>query len=160
MIIMVAYTLPLVQAFANSILEARSKFAFKAIIYIIFVILGTAVGTWLIRYYGVVGLTIGSTAGWILSQFIMNVYYHRVIGINILRFLKELTSGLLLSFIVILAIGWCFNYIPGDSWFNLVVKIGLYSCIYAAIMFKFGLNKGEADMFLSSIPTRFRRRNI
>lgn len=160
MIIMAAYTLPLVQAFANSILEARSKFSFKAVVYIGLILLGTAVGTYLVRFYGVIGLTIGSTAGWVLSQVIMNIYYDRVIGLNIRRFLKELARGLVPSFLVILAAGYAISFVPGDGWLNLAVKIGLYGAVYIAVMLKFGVNSGEADMFLAAVPKKLRSRNV
>ena len=159
MIIMAAYTLPLVQAFANSILEARSKFAFKAVVYIMLIVLGTGVGTFLIADYGVVGLTIGATGGWILSQLIMNVYYQRAIGLNIPRFLLELCRGLVPSFAFILAAGFLIDRLPGEGWLNLGGKIALYSVVYILVMLKFGVNKSEADMFRSSVP-KLSRRNV
>ncbi len=159
MIIMVAYTLPLVQAFANSILEARSKFAFKAVVYILLIVFGTVVGTYLIDDFGLVGLTIGSTGGWLVSQIIMNVYYQRVIGLNIPRFLLELSRGLLPSFLAVLAFGWLIDKLPGEGWLNLAAKIALYSVIYILVMLKFGVNKTEADMFRSSVP-KFSKRNV
>src|SRR5690606_8043838 len=76
LIVMFAYTMPLTQAFANSILEARGQFRFKAVTYISLIVLGTAAGAWFAQFYGAVGIVIGSTAGWILSQVIMNIYYH------------------------------------------------------------------------------------
>ncbi len=159
MIIMVAYTLPLVQAFANSILEARSKFAFKAVVYILLIVLGTGVGTYLIRDYGIVGLTIGSTGGWLLSQVIMNIYYQRAIGLNIPRFLLELCRGLLPSFVVVVALGLLIDRLPGDGWLNLAAKIAIYAAVYILVMLKFGVNKTEADMFRSSVP-KFSKRNV
>ncbi|HEX9980738.1 MAG TPA: oligosaccharide flippase family protein [Flavobacterium sp.] len=160
MIIMVAYTIPLVQAFANSLLEAKSKFYFKAVVYISLIALGTAAGTYLIRYYGVVGLTIGTTAGWILSQIIMNFYYNRVIKLNIPRFLLELCRGLAISFLVVLAIGYCIDFIPGDNWLNLAIKIALYSVVYIVVMLKFGLNSAEVEMFRATLPARLRKKHV
>lgn len=44
LIIMFSYTLPLVQSFANSILEAKNTFLFKAVTYITLIIAGTVLG--------------------------------------------------------------------------------------------------------------------
>ncbi len=159
LLIMVAYTLPLVQAFANSILEARSKFAFKAVIYIVFIALGTVVGAYMVRDFGLIGLTLGSTGGWMISQVIMNVYFHRTIGLNIPRFLIELCRGLVPSFAVVVAIGLLIDRLPGEGWLNLAVKIALYGAVYILVMLKFGVNKTEADMFRSSVP-KFSKRNV
>ena len=122
-------------------------------------ILGTVVGTYLIPHYGLVGLTIGSTGGWMLSQVIMNVYYQRVIGLNIPRFLLELCRGLVPSFAAVLALGWLIDHLPGEGWLNLGAKIALYSAVYILVMLKFGVNKTEADMFRSSVP-KFSKRNV
>ncbi|WP_396195387.1 oligosaccharide flippase family protein, partial [Flavobacterium sp.] len=89
LIIMFSYTLPLVQSFANSILESKSLFSFKAITYITLIVLGTILGYFLIEKFGAVGLIVGSTSGWILSQVIMNFYYHKVLKLEISRFFAE-----------------------------------------------------------------------
>ena len=151
-IIMFSYTLPLVQTFANAILEARSKFAFKAVIYISLIASGTAIGAWLVRYFGATGIIIGSVSGWILSQAIMNFYYARVIKLQILRFYKELLAKLLPTFIVILALGYGLNFIPGESWLNLIVKIFIFSVLFSVLIFRFGLNKYEQKVFTDMIP--------
>jgi len=83
LIIMFSYTLPLVQSFANSILEAKNTFLFKAVTYITLIIAGTVLGYFLIEYWGVFGLISGTTLGWILSQCIMNIYYQKVLKLNI-----------------------------------------------------------------------------
>lgn len=152
LIIMVSYTLPLVQSFANSMLEARSKFSFKAITYISFIVVGTGVGAYLVRYFGVIGLAVGSTSGWVLSQVVMNFYYQKQMRLDILRFFKELLSRLLPTFIVILAIGYALNFIPGDNWINLIVKISIFACLFVVLMYKFGMNASETKMVHDSLP--------
>jgi O-antigen/teichoic acid export membrane protein len=152
LIVMFAYTLPLVQSFANSILEAKNKFSFKALVYIILIVLGTLFGAFLAKYYGAIGIIIGTTTGWLLSQIIMNVYYSKVINIEIIRFFKELLQGLFITFIFTLLLGYFINFIPGNNWGNLIIKILLYSLIFILLMAKFGLNKSEFIMFKESIP--------
>ena len=152
LIIMFSYTLPLVQSFANSMLEARSKFSFKALTYISLIVLGTVAGTYLVRYWGVIGLIVGSTSGWLLSQVIMNFYYQKVMHINILRFFKELSSRLLPTFIVILALGYAVDFIPGHNWLNLIIKISLFAGIFLVLMFKFGMNTSEINTIKDSLP--------
>lgn len=152
LIIMFSYTLPLVQSFANSILEARSMFAFKAVTYISLIGIGTVVGAFLIQYYGLVGVIYGSAGGWILSQVIMNFYYKRVIGLDILRFFKELFAGLGIAFLLVLAIGYGIDFIPGSGWFNLVVKIAAFGLVYCVLVYKFGMNASERAVVTGSIP--------
>lgn len=147
LIVMIAYTLPLVQAFANSILEAKNKFAFKAIVYIVLIVLGTFFGTYLVEEYGSIGIILGTTSGWMLSQIVMNLFYSRVIQIEIGRFFKELLKGLGTTFLIILVCGYGINFIPGNNWLNLILKIFLYGLIFIAFMAKYGLNDTEFKMF-------------
>ena len=102
---MIAYTVPLVQGFGNSILEAKGKLAFKAVLYLCFVIIGTTIGALFASKYGATGMIAGSVSGWLISQNIMNVYYTKVIHLNIIRFFKELMIRLLLCMAIILFIG-------------------------------------------------------
>src|SRR5690606_2916664 len=153
LIIMFAYTLPLVQGFGNSILEAKNKLRFKAVIYLVFLILGTGFGGYLAREHGAVGMIIGSVTGWVIVQNIMNIYYHKVIHLNIPRFFKELGSRILPAFLITLILGWLINYIPGSNWVNFSVKAVLYTLIYAIIMFFIGLNSYEKDLFQNAFLT-------
>lgn len=158
-VIMFSYTLPLVQAFANSILEARGMFAFKAVTYISLIVIGTAIGAWMVRYYGVTGIIFGSAGGWILSQVVMNVYYQRVIKLDVMRFFKRLMSGLFPVFLVILCLGYGIDFLPGIGWINLMVKLAAFALVYALLMFKFGMNESERATFVQSIPMLKNRHN-
>ena len=149
LIIMVAYTLPLVQAFGNSILEAQNRLAFKAIIYLVFLILGTALGALFARNYGAIGMISGSVAGWMIVQNVMNIYYYRVIKIEIPRFFREVASKILPTFILVLGLGYLINYIPGEGWLNLVMKIAIYSIIFSSLVYGFGMIDFERDLFKS-----------
>lgn len=151
LIIMFAYTLPLVQGFGNSILEAKNKLRFKAIIYLVFLILGTGFGGYLAREYGAVGMIIGSVTGWVIVQNAMNIYYYKVIQLNIPRFFKELASRILPAFLLTLAVGWFINYIPGTNWFNFITKAVLYTLVYATLMFFIGFNVYEKNLFKNAI---------
>src|SRR5690606_12447111 len=140
-----------VQGFGNSILEAQNKLRFKAIIYLVFLILGTGFGAYLAREYGAVGMIIGSVTGWVIVQNVMNVYYYKVIQLNIPRFFKELGSRILPAFLLTLAVGWFINFIPGCNWMNFIIKAVLYTITYAFIMFFIGLNEFEKNLFTTTI---------
>ncbi|MDG1572739.1 oligosaccharide flippase family protein [Robiginitalea sp. M366] len=154
LIIMIAYTLPLVQGFGNSILEACNKLRFKAIVYLTFLILGTLLGAYLTRSYGAIGMILGSVTGWMIGQNIMNFYYHFKIHLNIPRFFLGLLQKTLVSFLIILLIGYAIWWIPGSGWINFGLKAILYSGVYAIIMYRWGLNSFERNLILQVIPAR------
>ncbi len=158
MLIMISYTLPLVQSFANSMLEARKMFRFKALTYISLIVIGTGVGALLVPRFGFLGLIGGSTAGWMLCQAVMNVYYHKVMQLNISLFFKALLHRLLPVFIVILALGYAIDMIPGANWINLIVKIFLFTGVFAILIYQFGMNAGEKATIHGMLPAFLRKK--
>lgn len=159
-LIMLAYTMPLVQGFANSVLKAKNKLAFKAISYISFLLLGTILGTFLAKKYDAVGMVVGTVAGWFIGQNVMNIYYYKVIKLDILRFFKELLHKTLLIFLLTLIIGYAINFLPGAGWLNFFVKISLYSIIYCYLIYVFGVNDYEKELFKNSLSGVLKRLSI
>ncbi|QKX06873.1 oligosaccharide flippase family protein [Aquimarina sp. TRL1] len=151
LLIMVAYTVPLVQAFGNSILEAKNKLSFKAVLYLTFMLVGTGIGALLAKEKGALGMITGSLIGWIVVQNVMNIYYHKVIKLNIFRFFKELINKILPVAILVFIIGWFINYLPGEGWFNFILKGVLYSLCYASLMYLLGMVSYEKDIFKNAI---------
>jgi len=141
-----------VQSFANSILESKNLFSFKAKTYITLIVLGTVLGFFLSKKFGSLGLITGTTSGWILSQIIMNFYYKNVLQLNVFRFFKELANKLVPTFLLILILGWLLNFLPGNNWFNLVVKISIFVSIFSLLMFRFGMNQEERQTISSMLP--------
>ncbi|MDO6759421.1 oligosaccharide flippase family protein [Tamlana sp. 2_MG-2023] len=151
LLIMVAYTLPLIQGFGTSILEAKGKLAFKAIISLTFLVLGATLGAFLAKPYGALGLISGSLSGWIIAQNIMNFYYNNVIGLNIIRFFKELLSKTILTLALISIIGVAVRYIPGNGWFNFLAKAICYTVTYAFLIYNLGMIPFEKELFKESL---------
>ncbi len=158
LMIMVAYTLPLVQHFGNSILEAKSKLSFKAILYLSFMIVGTGLGALLAYSYGAIGMMGGSVIGWLIVQNVMNFYYHKVIKLNIPRFFKELANKTVIAILIISAIGYLINYIPGSGWLNFIIKGSTFTLVFAVLMYYIGLLEYEKQLFIEPIASRLKRK--
>lgn len=151
LLIMFAYTLPLLQGFGNSILEAKNKLAFKAILYISFLFLGVILGAFLGKSFGALGMISGTVIGWLIVQNVMNFYYHKVIGLNIFRFFKELLNKTILTVLLVFVIGYLINYIPGSGWLNFILKSISYSMVYAILMYLMGMIDFEKQLFKNAL---------
>ncbi len=147
LIIMLGYTIPLVQFFGTSILEARNKLAFKAIIYFICLVLGTGVGFALAQTYGGIGMISGSVLGMVVAQIFLNFYYVKVIKLNILRFFRKLFGKTLVTFLLVLLIGYALQFIPDSGWLVFLLKGVCYSVIYLGLMYFFGIVQSEKELF-------------
>jgi O-antigen/teichoic acid export membrane protein len=148
LLVMIGYTTPLVQSFANLILEAKAMLSFKALLYLGMTAMGTLLGALLIKEYGVAGMVVGSISAWLTSQIIVNVYYSKAVKLNVVRFFKEVLNKILFSFLFVMAVCSFAAFHPKISWAFLIINMSIYSSVYAAIMFRFGMNAFEKDLVL------------
>lgn len=149
-VIMIAYTIPLIQTFANSLLEAQKLFKFKAVMTLFFISLGTIIGYFTVNTFGIIAVIISICSCWMISQIIMNVYFYKILGLNMLLFFKNISKGFLVAFVLCLVLGFIINFIPGTGWLNLFLKIGLYFSTYVGVMYFIGINQ-EEKLILTSI---------
>ncbi len=156
LIIMIGYTTPLIQIFGNSILEAKGKYSFKAILNLICLFLGVLLGFFLTTYYQSVGMIIGLCSFWILSQIIMNFYFVKVIHLEMKRFFIEMFSKTILTFPIIIFLGYLTNLFFGSTWFFLIIKIVLYSLIYSLITYFYSFNNYEKNL-ISGVLNKFKK---
>jgi hypothetical protein len=49
-------------------------------------------------------------------------------------------------------LGYWLNYLPGENWLNLVLKIVLFVVLFSGVMFKLGLNAFERQTVLEFLP--------
>ena len=143
LVIMLVYTVPLMQAFANQLLEAKGLFAFKAKLYLVVLPAGVMLGYVLLPRAGVTGMAVGIASGWALALVVMNVYYHRVLKLGIPAFFRNVAHGLLPVFLACLACGVLLNALPGTGWWVFGVRILIFTGVYAGLMYRFGMNADE-----------------
>lgn len=147
-LIMLAYTLPLLQGFGNSILEAKNKLRFKAILYITFLFLGVILGAYLAKSLGAIGMITGTVTGWVIVQNVMNFYYHHAIGLNVWRFFKEVLHKTSYTILLVIVMGSLINLLPGGGWLNFIFKAGLYTICYLLLIYPLGMIAYEKELFL------------
>ncbi|TXE11657.1 oligosaccharide flippase family protein [Seonamhaeicola algicola] len=158
LLIMFVYTIPLVQGFTGPLIEAQNKVAFKSLTYLLFMIIGTTIGYYAALDYKGIGMIIGTSIGWLVAQNVMNIFYHKVLNLNIFKFFKELFRKTLVSFIIVMILGYILNFIPGNSWFNFIIKCSLYILIFSVVIYKIGINNYEKKLFQNIFNKAFKRK--
>ena len=146
--IMTAYILPLIQNFANSLIEATGDFKFKAKVYFSTISIGIVIGAILSPYYGYWAICYSYSIFWIISQLIMNWYFYKRLNLDIIIFFKntfgELFSVLLLS----LGIGYFINIYFDQTWPFFFLKVFLFSIVYLGLTYLKVLNNYEKNLIL------------
>ena len=153
LVIMLAYTVPLVENFGNSVMMAQNKVRFKALLYLSFTFLGMALGYWLALDYGIFGMLTGLMVSWVIVQVVTNIYYHRVLKLDMFRFFKELVYKTWWCVILAFCIGFLIDFIPGEGWFNFILKAFLYTCVYGLLVYNFGIITYEKNLFDTSFKS-------
>lgn len=160
LLVMIPLTIPLIQNIGISILQAKDLHSFRSIVYIIIAILNILISIPLAKTYGAIGCAIATGVTLIIGNvLIMNIYYHRKIGLNIPLFWKNI-AFMSIPILLSLVFGYAINYlIPQNGVIFLVSKIILFSIIYLTLMLLIGFNRYEKDLFYSLIKQMIKKGN-
>lgn len=148
LLVMIPITIPLIQTVCISILQANNLHAFRSIVYICIAVLNVVVSIPLARVWGGFGCALATGAALILGNvLVMNIYYHRKIGLNIPLFWKNIAL-MSVPILISLLCGFGINYfVAMNTVLPLVLKIVIFSITYVCLMWILGLNKYEKDLF-------------
>lgn len=139
--------IPLIQNTGLNIIIAQNKHQFRSIVYLIIAIINVVSTYIVVPIMGIIGAALCSCVSYLLGQgLIMNIYYYKVTGIDILLFWRNILKmgiwpGSLMVFGLILN-----QYYTIDNWFVFLVCVIIFSVVYAILMYLFALNGYEKDI--------------
>ncbi|GMB01660.1 oligosaccharide flippase family protein [Pelosinus sp. IPA-1] len=156
LIIIIPITIPLIQNVGITILQAQNRNAFRSVVYLSIAILNVLVSIPLAKVWGGFGCAVATCASLLIGNVvIINIYYYRQIGLNIPLFWKNI-ARMSMPVVMSLLCGYGINhFIVQDSLLLLAGKIVIFSIIYSCLMWLFGLNSYEKDLFLSPVKKIF-----
>jgi O-antigen/teichoic acid export membrane protein len=147
LLIMIVLTLPLIQVFGNSVLEAKRKNKFKSIVSLVSVGIAVVLGYNLSFVYGIYGMIIPLVSAMALNSMLMNFYYKKIFGFNIVYFFKETVfKPFLIYGIVVASTYFILKTTTINSWNGLFLFIFLYSIAFIAITYYLLLNDYEKKL--------------
>ncbi len=146
-ILMIPVTIPLIQNIGLSILQAKNLYKYRTIIFIFIAIINIIISISLAKIYEGVGVAIGTAISLLLGQgLILNIYYQRKVGIDIIQFWKNILK-MCIPVGLVVAIGIMINsIIISNTIITLGIKIVLYCIIYGIMMYIFGMNNYEREL--------------
>lgn len=158
LLIMVPLTVPLIQTIGISILQAKNLHGFRSTVFLIIAILNIIVTIPLASALEGIGAAISTGVSLVLGHIIiMNIYYHKRIGINMILFWKNIIY-MSLPVIISLMIGFTINYIVSENSLLLFsLKVIVFILVYSLLMWRFAMNGYEKDLFTSISKKLWRR---
>ena len=113
------------------------------------------------KLYGGIGCAVGTALALIAGQIIvMNIYYHRVIHIDISQFWKEIGKMSLAPLMIGLLFYSLFNVLEINTVWMFIIGVLVFSSIYIPLFCFFGMTSYEKELFFSPmqrIANRFQR---
>lgn len=144
LLLIVPVCFPLIQNLAISICQAMNKHKFRAIATAIMALFNIGISYILGKKYGAIGCAVGTALALIVCNiFIMNIYYKRVIKLEIGRFWLEIlkmTSIFMIPFAITLIIVNITNF-SGIS--GVLIYATIYTILYILISYMCVMNEYE-----------------
>lgn len=150
LILIIPFTIDLIQNIGLTILQAKNKLKFRSIVFLIIAILNILITIPMTKYFGIIGCAVSAAGTFFIGNaIIMNIYYAKVIKINIKLFWINILK-ILVIVLSCIGIGIVLNILlVGTSLINLVIKGTLFLIFYVLAMWKLCLNEYEKSIILS-----------
>ena len=137
----------LTQNVGIEILRAYNKHQKRTLMHLIMALVNIVISIPLTKMFGEIGCAIGTCfSTFISSTLIANYFYSRIIKLDIklffLEMLKFVPSAIIL-FLIGIVITW---FADITTWFNLIIYILIFSCVYFFVMINMAFNQYEKDL--------------
>lgn len=148
LVLVVPVTVPMIQNIGIEVQRARNKHQFRSWLYLVIAICNIGISIPLCQQYGGLGCAIGTGISFVIGNgIIMNIYYHKVIGLNMIFFWKEIGSMLIGLILPIVAGVLLVKYMDIYNVVIFVLSGIIYVLIYIFSMWNMGINSYEKELF-------------
>lgn len=149
LILMIPYSIDLIQICGNSILQVRNQYGYRAKMMIVSSLLNVGLTIFLIKIIGPIGAAVSTALAIILGNGIyLNYVYYKKIHINIYDFFKSV-RGIWFIGVLMLPVGYLINLlIFSNHYLTFGIHILLFVFGYSVLLFSFILSKNERDLIL------------
>lgn len=147
LLLMIPSTIPLIQNIGIEIQMAKNMHQFRSWLYLIIAIGNVIISIPLAKAYGGIGAAFGTALGQIIGNtIIINIYYHRKIGLDMKYFWKNILS-VIPAFTLPIVVGLGSYFFLDLSNIKIYLSSGLvYIMVYLGSIWIFGMNKFEREL--------------
>lgn len=139
--------IPLIQNTGLSIVVAQNKHKFRSIMYLIIAIINASSTYLVVPYLGGIGAALCSCISYLLGQgLIMNIYYYKVVGIDILQFWKNILKMSIFPICMMFVGLNVVRVIVINNWVVFFTGVIVYTVIYCFGMYILNMNDYEKNI--------------
>lgn len=157
LVMMIPNVIPLVQSICLSVITARGQHKFRAIVYL-GIAIANVIGTWfLMQSLGIIGAALMTGLALVIGQgFVMNWYYHKKTGLDMVRFWKEVGKVYLIPLVMCVCTVWIGKYADFYNLKNMLIGIACYTVVYCGLNWYFVINHEEKDSLVGFLNKKVR----
>lgn len=145
-------TIPLIQNVGIEIQRAKNKHKFRSVIYVIMAFLNLFISIPLCKHFGIIGCAMGTAIGIILANvIIMNIYYHKRLGLDMIKFWKSIFKILPSEIIPVLFGIFILKVITVDTISEFLIFGLLYVIVFFVSVWCLGMNNSEKDLITKPV---------
>ena len=147
LVVMIPYTIDVMQHLGLTILQVMNRYAFRGKIYFFIAVLNIASTIIMAKYWGLFGAALSTAVSMFLGNgLIMNWYYSRRVGLDLKRFWLGVVK-LLPAMVATVAVGIGIRQLfRCETLISLAGGIALYIVMYVVLMWLFGMNAYEKKL--------------
>lgn len=146
-ILIVPLCIPLIQNLGISIMQAKNMHRFRSILLFFIAIANVAISIPLAKAYQGIGSAIGTSLALIIGNIIIiNIYYYKKVGINVIKFWKEIFKMTIPFVIPVTLILIIMNFITLHGYKHLIVFGGIYTIFYLITVYCLVMNNYEKSI--------------
>lgn len=147
LILILPLCIPLIQNLGLSIMQAKNKYKFRTIAMAFMSLFNIILSIILAKKFGPMGSAVGTAISLIcVNVIIINIYYQKVIKLNIINFWKEIIRMTIPHIIPISIIIILMNFISLSGYVNLIVFGSIYTIIYCINCYWLVMNEYEKNI--------------
>lgn len=136
-------TIPLIQSLGIEIQRAKNMHQFRSYVYLGMAILNVGISIVLAGQWGEIGAAFGTAISLLLANgLIMNIFYHKRIGIDIIYFWKSIAKFIPALIVPVIA-GILLNIKECTSLVSFAIRVVIYIIVYCISMYFLGMNDFE-----------------
>lgn len=146
------FTIDLSQNIGLTILQVMNRYGFRAKMYVTAAIINIGLTIVLASKFSSIGAAISSAIAMLISSgLILNIYYAKVIKLDMLSYWKSVLRQQLPIWILFAAglASWHFLALPA-TWINLLVGLVIYCILFSLVCYFFSANQYEKEMVQKS----------
>lgn len=151
-------TIPLCQNIGIEIQRAKNKHKVRSVVYLIMALLNVGISILFTLWWGYFGTALGTTISlFIANGLIMNIYYQKKLGINVLEFWKQILR-MCLGLIIPVACGiLLLLFVNYTEIWQFLLLILAYCIIYAVSVWFLSMNRYEKDFIIKPFKRVLKR---